>query len=139
MLNTFKVHSSLAEYTVNISDAEDSAMPVINDRDDSIILIDSNVLDLYAFKPKSRYISIDAIEENKTIDQVQKIILDLKKMGCTRDTSIVAVGGGIIQDLSTFIASIYMRGLTWEYHPTTLLSMVDSAIGGKSSLNIGSN
>jgi 3-dehydroquinate synthase len=138
MLNTFKVQSSLAEYTVNIDDVEDSVTPVINDRDDSIILIDSNVLDLYAFRPKCRYIAIDAIEENKTLDQVQKTILDLKKTGCTRDTSIIAIGGGIIQDLSTFIASIYMRGLTWEYHPTTLLSMVDSAIGGKSSLNIGS-
>lgn len=48
---------------------------------------------------------------------------------------IVAIGGGIIQDLATFTNSIYMRGLKWIYFPTTLLAQADSCIGGKSSIN----
>ena len=48
-----------------------------------------------------------------------------------------AIGGGVIQDIATFSASIYMRGVSWTYYPTTLLGMVDSCIGGKSSINVG--
>ena len=50
---------------------------------------------------------------------------------------LVAVGGGALQDLVTLAASIYMRGLAWIYVPTTLMSMLDSCIGGKSSINLG--
>jgi hypothetical protein len=49
------------------------------------------------------------------------------------------VGGGVIQDIATFSASIYMRGIQWTYMPTTLLSMTDSCIGGKSSINVLKN
>jgi 3-dehydroquinate synthase len=49
----------------------------------------------------------------------------------------VAIGGGVIQDLTAFAASIYMRGVPWIYVPTTILAMVDSCIGGKSSINVG--
>jgi 3-dehydroquinate synthase len=55
----------------------------------------------------------------------------------TRDDSLVAVGGGIIQDIATLAASLYMRGVAWSYFPTTLLGMTDSCIGGKSSINAG--
>jgi 3-dehydroquinate synthase len=49
---------------------------------------------------------------------------------------VVAVGGGLIQDLATLTASIYMRGVRWHYYPTTLMAMADSCIGGKSSINV---
>jgi 3-dehydroquinate synthase len=49
----------------------------------------------------------------------------------------VAIGGGVIQDLTAFVTSIYMRGVAWIYVPTTILAMVDSCIGGKSSINVG--
>lgn len=80
---------------------------------------------------------IRAIEENKSLDVSPSIIEGLRQSGANRQTELVAIGGGIIQDLSAFIASIYMRGLTWSYLPTTILAMVDSCIGGKSSINVG--
>jgi 3-dehydroquinate synthase len=82
-------------------------------------------------------IFIEATEKNKSLDASPAIIEELRKAGANRQTELVAVGGGIIQDLSAFIASVYMRGLKWSYVPTTVLAMVDSCIGGKSSINVG--
>jgi 3-dehydroquinate synthase len=82
-------------------------------------------------------IFIPALESNKSLDASPALIEQLRKAGANRQTHLVAVGGGIIQDLSAFIASVYMRGLSWSYIPTTVLSMVDSCIGGKSSINVG--
>jgi len=74
---------------------------------------------------------IKAVEQNKTmgvaIDIIHAIPLSTKR--------IVVVGGGLIQDLGSFVSSIYKRGLPWVYFPTTLLSMADSCIGSKTSLN----
>jgi len=80
---------------------------------------------------------VRATEENKSLDASPALIEKLRKAGANRQTELVAVGGGIVQDLSAFVASVYMRGLTWSYLPTTVLSMVDSCIGGKSSINVG--
>lgn len=57
--------------------------------------------------------------------------------GMTRESQLIAFGGGIIQDVATLCASLYMRGIKWTYCPTTLLGMVDSCVGGKSSINVG--
>jgi 3-dehydroquinate synthase len=80
---------------------------------------------------------VEATEANKSLDASPSIIERLRKSGVNRQTELVAMGGGIVQDLSAFIASVYMRGLTWSYLPTTVLAMVDSCIGGKSSINVG--
>jgi 3-dehydroquinate synthase len=82
-------------------------------------------------------IFIEATEANKSLDASPAIIERIRKAGANRQTELLAVGGGIIQDLSAFIASVYMRGLRWSYVPTTVLAMVDSCIGGKSSINVG--
>ena len=82
-------------------------------------------------------IFIEATETNKSLDASPEIIERIRKAGANRQTELVAVGGGIVQDLSAFIASVYMRGLRWSYMPTTVLAMVDSCIGGKSSINVG--
>jgi 3-dehydroquinate synthase len=82
-------------------------------------------------------IFIEATEANKSLDASPAIIERIRKAGANRQTELVAVGGGIVQDLSAFIASVYMRGLRWSYMPTTVLAMVDSCIGGKSSINVG--
>ena len=64
------------------------------------------------------------------------VIEKMRILGANRDTHVYAIGGGIIQDIATFVNSIYMRGLPWTYFPSTLLSMADSCIGGKSSINV---
>ena len=82
-------------------------------------------------------IFIAASEEEKSLDRAPALIEKLRGAGANRATHLVAVGGGVIQDISAFVASVYMRGLTWSYVPTTVLGMVDSCIGGKSSINVG--
>ncbi len=60
------------------------------------------------------------------------------KSKCDRNSLIISVGGGITGDISSFAASIFMRGVDYVHIPTTLLSMVDSSIGGKTSINFNS-
>lgn len=79
---------------------------------------------------------ITALEENKTIDTVMTIIRHIETLDYS-PTRIVVIGGGILQDIGAFVSTIYKRGIHWVYWPTTLLSMADSCIGGKSSLNFG--
>jgi len=86
----------------------------------------------------SRLISLGGDEALKTLDAAQDLIHEFAKLGVDKQTKIVAIGGGTIQDIATFVCSIYMRGLDWIYVPTTLMAMADSCIGGKSSINVGS-
>lgn len=103
----------------------------------SVWLVDANVARLYGSVLPSSYIRQEAIESEKSLESVARIVEQLRDHGGTRQSKLVAVGGGIVQDLATFSASCYMRGIPWTYCPTTLLSMVDSCIGGKSSINVG--
>jgi 3-dehydroquinate synthase len=82
-------------------------------------------------------IVVVADEPAKSLDRMTDIIMQLRDRRATRGTTLVAIGGGVVQDVATFAASIYMRGIAWIYLPTTLLGMVDSCIGGKSSINVG--
>ena len=82
-------------------------------------------------------VSLPALETNKTLEAAGRLVEALRSAGMTRKSKIIAVGGGIVQDVACFVASIYMRGISWIYLPTTVLSMVDSCIGGKSSINVG--
>jgi len=84
-----------------------------------------------------RTLFLPAEEGEKTLTATERLIERLRDLGTTRGDHLVAVGGGIVQDVATATASLYMRGLPWSYAPTTLLGMVDSCIGGKSSLNVG--
>jgi 3-dehydroquinate synthase len=89
------------------------------------------------FSQVSDFIVIEVNEKVKTLDGAGKILLELAQRGVVRGDILIAVGGGALQDLVTLTASIYMRGLEWIYAPTTLMSMLDSCIGGKSSINLG--
>ena len=81
--------------------------------------------------------SVPALESRKTLDEAARLVEAARAAGFTRSGKIVAVGGGIIQDVACFVASIFMRGVGWSYLPTTVLGMVDSCVGGKSSINVG--
>jgi 3-dehydroquinate synthase len=87
--------------------------------------------------PESQKIAIKVNEKNKSLSMAEQIIQKMVKAKCNKDTHLIAVGGGAIQDLATVVASLYMRGIKWSYVPTTLMSMLDSCIGGKSSINVG--
>ncbi|KAH3683960.1 hypothetical protein WICPIJ_005062 [Wickerhamomyces pijperi] len=74
-------------------------------------------------------------EQNKSRETKGKIEDFLLAQGCTRDTVILAVGGGVIGDMIGFVAATFMRGVRVVQIPTTLLSMVDSSIGGKTAVD----
>lgn len=78
---------------------------------------------------------INPSEETKTIETVMDICSWLLENGADRDAMILAVGGGITTDMAGFAACIYKRGVRFAYVPTTLLSQVDAAIGGKTGVN----
>lgn len=74
-------------------------------------------------------------EKNKTLNSVQKIYDILLKNNFSRQDSLAAIGGGIVGDVTGFAAATFMRGIAYYQIPTTLLSMVDSSVGGKTGVN----
>lgn len=106
--------------------------------DVTLTFVDSNVLAKYQILDASEVFAVDCSEENKTLDSVAKILGIFQDRGITRNSKIAFVGGGVLQDLGTLASSIYMRGIKWIYYPTTLQAMIDSCIGGKSSINLNS-
>ncbi len=79
---------------------------------------------------------IEATEETKTLAGVAELSTWLQGNGANRSSRLVAIGGGITQDLVTFTSHVYYRGIPWLFFPTTLLSMCDSSIGAKCGINL---
>lgn len=102
-----------------------------------IIIVDENIFDLYCLPTNVNVISIKGCEKSKTYSQIKNLFVNFSELGVSRNSRLLAVGGGTIQDIATFVCSLYMRGIKWDYLPTTLLAMGDSCIGGKSSINLG--
>jgi 3-dehydroquinate synthase len=82
-------------------------------------------------------LAISADEEHKNIDTVMLICRWLLEQGADRDAMVLAVGGGVTTDMAGFAACIYKRGVRYANVPTTLLSMVDAGIGGKTGVDLG--
>lgn len=102
------------------------------------VIIDKNVFDLYNKDlkiEKDKIILIEALEDKKRPEYALEICEKLMHLNIKRKDTIIAIGGGITQDLATFSMSILFRGIKWIWIPTTLLAQADSCIGGKSSLN----
>ncbi len=109
-----------------------------------LLIVDKNVLKHHLLLIRKTFSLIDckvftytytATERNKGLTQVEKIYNFLIKNSFDRKSIIVAVGGGITGDIAGFAASNYMRGIKYIQVPTTLLSMVDSSVGGKTGVN----
>ena len=81
-------------------------------------------------------VTVDAGEEIKTMETVTKICRVLLERGFSRKDCVAAVGGGMVGDLAGFAAAAFMRGIDFYNLPTTLLSQVDSSIGGKTGVNL---
>ena len=74
-------------------------------------------------------------DDSKDLEIYNKIITKMIKANCDRSSIVIALGGGVVGDISGFVASSFMRGIKYYQIPTTLLAMVDSSIGGKTGLN----
>ena len=131
-----KISSYRREYEVNFYDSEINLNRWV---EDSYVLIDSTVNELYphltsGFKTE-KVIIIEATEGNKSLPFCQDLIGLLINKGVKKNHKLIAVGGGIIQDITGFISSVLYRGIEWVFYPTTLLSQSDSCIGSKTSIN----
>ncbi len=80
-------------------------------------------------------ISLPDGEAYKTVATMQQILDKLVDNGASRDTTVIALGGGVVGDISGFAAACYMRGVAFIQVPTTLLAQVDSSVGGKTGVN----
>ena len=81
--------------------------------------------------------TVDMGEGSKSLDGFGLLLHKMLDNGFSRKDCVVAVGGGVVGDLSGFAASAYMRGIDFYNIPTTLLSQIDSSIGGKTAINFG--
>ncbi len=79
---------------------------------------------------------VSAGEAYKRMATIERLAEELAKLGADRDAVLLALGGGVIGDLTGFLAAIYMRGIGYVQLPTTLLAQVDSSVGGKTGANL---
>jgi 3-dehydroquinate synthase len=134
------IRSSQNDYTVEVLQDAGELVEKLASLSGAFLVVDRNVKNLYEtmLEPLiTRFPSVllDATEEEKTLAGASKVLDFLGKSGATRQSCLVAVGGGIIQDIAAFAAHVYYRGIKWVFLPTTLLSMADSCIGAKCGLN----
>lgn len=110
-------------------------LPSILQGKDVFIVIDKKVEQLYSTLFPFKKVYIDALEENKSLNTVQFVIDQLRNMGADKDSFLVGIGGGVVMDITGFVAAIYQRGVKYALIPTTLQAQVDAAIGGKTGIN----
>jgi len=105
------------------------------------IIIDKNVEGLYpeihkVLSGNAVYV-LDCNEAAKSYEGIVPLLEQVVNAGFRRDNKITAIGGGIVQDVASFISLIIYRGVDWIFYPTNLLSQCDSCIGSKISVNLG--
>ena len=135
----FIVKSKIQDYSVEfIDNLENKLLEIIQFGD--FIIIDKKIKKLYAKKfnnilENNKYIEIEASEFQKSYSEINPIIRGLIQSGFRKNNRLIAIGGGITQDVTGFISSIMYRGVDWIFLPTSLLAQGDSCIGSKTSIN----
>lgn len=139
-MRLLRIQSAQGEYEVRFVDAIGNIAEQLPNQH-AVTLIDRRVADLYratlgSVVERLPVLEVDASEDAKTLTGVQRTVSWLQASNATKQTVLLAVGGGIVQDIATFSAHIYYRGIKWMLVPTTLLSMSDSCIGAKCGINL---
>lgn len=106
----------------------------------TLLLIDRNVAHAYGpvlagLMGQVPTCEVHATEDEKTLEGCARVLSFMQQHNATRQTVLLVMGGGIVQDIATLCAHLYYRGVAWHYFPTTLLGMADSCIGAKASIN----
>lgn len=119
-------------------DADFEQLKALAPTHNSFIITDENVMMHYQdlFKPW-KCIVVPPGESSKSLAILDDIIRQLIALDAGRDATIIGIGGGVVTDIAGFVAGIYKRGVKCGFVPTTILGMVDAAIGGKNGLDIG--
>jgi 3-dehydroquinate synthase len=134
----------IAEYTFSQKtvgcyfDADFSAIHELVKDANIVIVTDENVFFQHAEKlsayPVIKFAAGEDFKNQKTADY---IIEQLINLGAHKNTMLIGVGGGVVTDIAGYVASVYMRGIKFGLVPTSVLAMVDAAIGGKNGIDVG--
>ena len=137
MHNILNIPSKVNNYTLGFIDQIKEIENLI-DQENTITIIDSNVNKLYPNLQRNNNTVIECTEEAKTLNGASIILSKLSFLKANIRTKLVVIGGGVLQDVVGFCASIYSRGVEYILVPTTLLAQTDSCVGGKTSINFES-
>ena len=148
-MKKYTVNLKHRSYDINIKPGIINDLPNIlskyNNNQSWIILSQHRLMELFGYDLEKKLnnsnfdcsnVTLPNGEAAKSINEYNRAIEQMIDFGCDRETTIIALGGGVVGDVSGFIASTFMRGIDYFQVPTTLLSMVDSSIGGKTGINI---
>lgn len=134
-VQSFKIAGQQVDYYF---DAAFSALHQIADTKRAVLITDKNVFNAHKAKFKNwRTVIIEPGEKHKNFETVQYIIGKLAGYEVDRSCTLIGVGGGVVTDITGFVASIYMRGVHFGFVPTSLLNMVDASLGGKNGIDFG--
>lgn len=148
-VSTVRVNLSERSYDIRIgSGVYGEAVDFLRDRGGIahvVVITDTNVDELYGDAMADRFVDagieshvmvVDAGETSKSPEVATDLWQTMLDEGCDRQTTVLAVGGGVVGDLAGFVAASYARGLRFFQAPTTLLAQVDSSVGGKVGVNL---
>jgi len=137
-----RVRASRTDYdvvfTTSVSGAFERAIDGVAD---PIFVVDARVAELYPdlrARCGDRLALVPANEAEKSLAGLERLALRLAALRCSKKSTLVAIGGGIVQDIATFAAATFHRGIGLVIVPTTLLAIADSCIGSKYGVNLGS-
>ncbi|MES1222099.1 MAG: 3-dehydroquinate synthase [Bacteroidota bacterium] len=115
-----------------------SHLKEIVDKNATVLITDENIFNAHTKRFKGwNTIVLKPGEEYKVQATVDAVIEQLIEMEADRKTTLVGVGGGVITDITGYVASVYMRGLKFGFVPTSILALVDASIGGKNGIDVG--
>jgi 3-dehydroquinate synthase len=135
-LKNFKKLAVSGAYTTIVKGSAENWIKKQN-REDNIFITDKNIFRLYRnLFTQNPTVVIGLGEGNKNFETVENIYQQLFEFEADRATTITGIGGGIVCDVTGFTASTYMRGLRFNFVPTSLLAQVDACIGGKNGFNL---
>jgi len=133
-MTSFKIQTSGAESQILVGAKIEAFATMVPEH--TIIITDENVNRIYGHLWQNyRTIVTRMGEKHKTLVAVEEIYSQLLDFGIDRSGFILGVGGGIVCDITGFVATTYMRGISFAFAPTTLLAQVDAGIGGKNGVN----
>lgn len=113
-----------------------SALQNYTDPENTILIVDDRVEEFHGDKLKGwKTIIVKGNEASKSLDRFQEVVDELIRLEADRTTFLVGIGGGVVTDLTGFVASVYMRGISYGFVPSTLLAQVDASVGGKNGIN----
>ena len=119
-------------------DAKFSSLSKLSGKDRTVLITDDNIYRKHIAKFRGwNTIVLKPGEEFKVQATVDSIVDQLIAFQADRQFTLVGVGGGVVTDLTGYVASVYMRGISFGFVPTSLLAMVDASIGGKNGIDVG--